>query len=55
MGNKKALKKGSLIKLKGYNENNNKSYFIIKHKEEIYTINNNDFYFFNYWTEKIDK
>lgn len=55
MGTKKTLKKGHVFRLKGYNEENGKLYLIIKHKEDIYTINDNDFYFFKYWTELIGK
>lgn len=53
MGSKKTLKKNSVFRVKGHNEENGKLYIIIKHKEDIYTINDNDYYFFNYWNEKI--
>lgn len=53
MGTKKILKKGCVFKVKGHNEENGKLFIIIKYKEDIYTINDNDYYFFNYWTEKI--
>lgn len=55
MGNNKTLKVGNVFKLKGYNEDNGKLYLILKYKEDIYTINDNDFYFFNYWNEKINE
>ena len=53
MGSKIVLKKDSVFRVKGHNEESGKLYIIVKYKEDIYTINDNDYYFFNYWTEKI--
>lgn len=53
MGDKKELKIGSVFRVKGHNKDNGDLYIIIKYKEDIYSIVGNDFYFFNYWTEKI--
>lgn len=48
------LKINSIIDVKGYNkEIDNKLYLIIKYKDKTYYIDNNDFYFFNYYFEKV--
>jgi hypothetical protein len=48
------IKKGVLVEVMGYNkEMDNKLYIIVKYNNNIYYIDNNDFYFFNYYFEKI--
>lgn len=54
MGDKILIPKNSLIEVKnsGVDKDRN-SYIRIKYKDEIYVINKNNYYYFNYWFEKV--
>lgn len=55
MGQIVTLNKNSIVYVKGYNiDVNNNPYLIIRYKEDIYEITKNDYFFFKYWTDKID-
>jgi hypothetical protein len=54
MGSYESIPYNSKIQALGVNiDNNNKSYIVIKYKDNKYTINGNDYYYFNYYFEKI--
>lgn len=54
MGTNIELKEGTVVEVKGYNiDDDNQPYIIIKYKDEIYTINKNDYFYFKYWFEVI--
>jgi hypothetical protein len=53
MGQNAILKKNVMIYVKGYNTDaDGNPFIIIKHKDEIYEICQNDYFFFKYRTEK---
>lgn len=55
MGQIVSLKNNATIYVKGYNvDANNDPYIIIRYKDDIYEITKNDYFFFKYWTKKID-
>lgn len=55
LGDNVILKKNSKIYLKGYNtDQDNDPFLIVKYKENIYKIIKNDYFFFKYWTDKVD-
>lgn len=55
LGQAVRIKKGSTIYIKGYNTNaDNNPFVIIKYKENIYELGDNDYFFLKYWLEKID-
>lgn len=55
LGDNILIKKNTNIYLKGYNtDQDNDPFLMIKYKEEIYKIIKNDFYYFKYWTKKVD-
>lgn len=55
MGDNVIIKKNTQIYLKGYNtDQDNDPFLIIKHKNDIFKIIKNDYFFFKYWTKKIE-
>ena len=55
MGKNTNISKGKLIEvLTSSNDKDGNSYIIIKYKNNKYTINKNNYFYFNYWTEIID-
>lgn len=54
LGNNFILSKGKKFYVKGYNtDQNNKPFIIIKYKNDIYKIIDNDFFYFNYWCKEV--
>jgi hypothetical protein len=55
MGADFKLKEGAVVKLKGYNiDNDNNPYIIIKFNDKLYTIIKNDYYYFKYYFEPLN-
>jgi hypothetical protein len=55
LGNNFNIKKNANIYVKGYNtDQDNEAYLIIKFKDDIYKITKNDYFYFKYWTKKLD-
>lgn len=55
MGQTVHVKKKAIIYVKGYNTDaDNNPFVIIKYKNDIYEITQNDYFYFKYRTEKID-
>ena len=55
MGNNIVIKKNSKIYVKGYNtDQDNEPFLMIKYQNDVYKITKNDYFFFKYWTKKID-
>lgn len=55
MGNKIMISKKSIIDVKNTNKDkDNNSYIQFLYKGESYILNKNNYYYFNYWFEKID-
>jgi len=53
MGDNHIIKKGSTIKIKGYNTDaDNKPFLMLNYREDIYKITGNDFFYFKYWCNK---
>jgi hypothetical protein len=54
MGNIVKLKENSIFEVIGYNiDDNNNPFIIIEYKEDIYYINNENYYYFKWFCEKI--
>jgi len=54
MGSRIPLKSNIIINVKGYNiDENNSPYLIIEHKDKEYYLDDNNYYWFNWYFEKI--
>jgi len=55
MGNTQNIPENKIIQVvSSSNDKDGNSYIIIKYKDTKYTINKNNYFFFNYWTETIE-
>jgi hypothetical protein len=53
LGRLMELKKGTVVEVLGYNkESDDKPHIILRYGKNNYFIENNDYFFFNYWFEK---